>query len=795
MRILLFASILAIFTVSIISESFAQYKFKCRISDESTGEMLSDVNIRINPGKLSGITDEEGNYSSSEINSEKITVSLSRIGYKETSENILLKSSSENIFKFVMKPSEIMSGEITVYSPKIENQLKFAILPVSVMTTKEINMLPAISIADAMKTKQGINLVRDGIWANDINIRGLSRDNIVVLINGNRVETSNNHAARFALIDENSIERVEVIKGGVSSIYGSGATGGIVSIKTMTGNFSDVLTLKTNLSAEYFSVNKLTGTGISAFVSSDKFNANIYANYREASDTKSPDSVIPNSSFRDYGISVNTGYRFSEKHTLNFEYQKYESPYAGIPGGYPLFPVNAAVTYMPAKRDMYALNYEMTGLSDLFKKFSARLFFQNIFRDVEVLPNSTVVMPPSSTTPKTVIENLLINPVGKHYSKGIMLQSNLQKKNNKLIIGLDVWQRKLITERERTQQIYKYDSLNKLISSTNLVTGDIPIPESEFSSIGLYANDEMSISKDRVYVNLGGRLDANFISNDESVNPLYTITNGVRNDNPSGQKVLWEASDRNEISWSLNGGVNYKLYEKLNLSGNFSASFRSPSLEERYQYIDLGSIVRVGNPDLKPELGYFISASAKYWGSELNYSLELFSNFLNDLVSELPGTFEGRNALIKTNIGKARLAGFESELEYNFYKQFTFIAGMAFVNGENTEDNTALPQIPPLNGTIGLKCSLWNLLTLKFNSVLFDSQSRVAAGEFSTPGYVVYDFYADVSNIKIQSVKLNITAGVENIFDRNYRDHLSTSRGSFVSEPGRNVFIKSKINF
>ncbi|MBV6477889.1 MAG: Vitamin B12 transporter BtuB [Ignavibacteria bacterium] len=789
-------AIIAAFTALTGShELFAQYTFKCIITDAESKEALSSVNVKIFPGNISGYTNDEGEYETNNIQSGNVKIILNRVGYKELTESAVISEYKENLFRFNLYPSEIMSGEITVYSPKIENQLKYAILPVSLMTSAEIDILPAISIADAMKTKQGINLVRDGIWANDINIRGLSRDNIVVLINGNRVETANNHAARFALIDENSIEKVEIIKGGVSSIYGSGATGGIVSIKTITGNYSRTIKLNGNASAEYFSVNKLSGTSLSAFLSSDKFNANVYANYRVATDTKTPSGILPNSSFRDYGVSVNAGYKFSEKHNLNFEFQKYETPYAGIPGGYPLFPQNATVTYMPADRDMYALNYEAKDLSKAFRKLSARFFIQNIFRNVEVLPNSKVTIPPTATTPKTVIDNLLIKPAGKHYSKGAMLQSDFQMNNNKLIIGLDAWQRKLVTERERTQQIYKYDSLNNLISSTNLITGDIPIPESKFTSIGFFANDEMSISNDRIYLNLGGRIDANFISNDESVNPLYTITNGVRNDNPPGQKVLWEASERNEISWSLNSGMNFKLYDKLNLSGNFSLSFRSPSLEERYQYIDLGSIVRVGNPDLKPELGYFISAAAKYWGNELNFSLEVYSNFMNDLVSEVPGTFEGRNALVKTNIGKARLAGFESELEYNFYKNFTFNAGIEYVNGENTEDDSALPQIPPLNGTLGLKCSLWNFLLLKFNTVMFDSQNRVSTGEFTTPGYTVYNFYVYAKDISIYNLKLDISSGVENIFDKNYRDHLSTSRGSFVSEPGRNIFLKAKINF
>lgn len=774
---------------------YAQLNFKCLVSDNSSNEVLSNASVLINPGNISGYTDTEGIFQTTKINSGKVTVIISRIGYKEFSESIELKILTENFFRFRLIQSEIMSGEIKVYSPKIENQIKFAILPVSLITKSDIEYLPAISTADAMKIKPGINLVRDGIWANDINIRGLSRDNIVVLINGNRVETANNHAARFALIDENSIERIEIIKGGVSSIYGSGATGGIVSIKTETGNFSDKLKIKSIFSADYLSVNKMSGTGISLFMSSNKIKANLHALYREATDTKSPSGVIPNSSFRDHGISFNAGYKLSERHVFNFEYQKYKSPYAGIPGGYPLFPQNSTVTYIPADRDMYSLNYEFSNVSNPIKKLSAQIYFQNIIRNVEVIPNSSVTIPATSTAPKTRIDNLLIAPVGKHYTKGLMIQSDIQKNNNKLIIGFDAWQRRLITERERTQQIYKYDSLNNLISSVNLITGDIPIPESKFTSLGLFANDELSLSGDRVYLNFGGRVDANFISNKESVNPLYTITNGVRNDNPASQKVLWEASDRNEISWSLNAGANYKLYEKFNLSGNFSASFRSPSLEERYQYIDLGSIVRVGNPELKPELGYFVSLSAKYWGSKLNYSLELFSNFLKDLVTEVPGTFEGRNALIKTNIGKTRLAGFESECEYNFYKQFTFMGNLSFVNGENTEDNSALPQIPPLNGMLGIKGTFWNKLTIRFSTVIYSSQNRIAEGEYATPGYTIYNFYADISNINFNYLKLTLSSGVENIFDKNYRDHLSTSRGSFVSEPARNIFLKIKFNF
>ncbi|MBS1518144.1 MAG: TonB-dependent receptor [Bacteroidetes bacterium] len=795
MKTMFFISVLLISTAAVSLQMPAQTALDLRVTDKFTGGPVENASVMIKPGELTGITDEDGRINFKDLMQNSLTVTVSRIGYKLLSIKTIPELNKINLINIELEQSEILSGEVKIYSTRTENQIRYAILPVSLITKKDFDFLPVISVPDFMKSKPGVNLVRDGMWASDINIRGLSRDNVIVYINGSRVETANNQAARFSLIDENAIERVEIIKGGVSSIYGSGGTGGMVSIKTLSGDFSKKINLKGIISGEFFSVNKLSGTGISLMLSSKKIKADLFSSFREASDTKSPSGIIPNSSFRDYGISFSAGIKLNKDQEAGIEYQKFKSPYAGIPGSYPLFPDNAKVSYIPADRDMFAVNYKISRVSDLIKNISARFYLQNIFRNTEVLPNSSVFMPASGSNPAKRIDNILINPEGKHYTKGMLLQNELQKGNSKLVSGIDAWQRRLTTSRKRKQIITNFDSAGNIISVSEIITGDIPIPDSRYTSIGIFLNDETSFLNDRIYVNAGGRVDGIFVSNDESLNPFYTITNGVLNNTPPGQKVLWKASENNDISWSFNGGLNYLLTDKLHLSGNFSASFRSPSLEERYQYIDLGNIVRIGNPALKPELGYFISSALKYWSGNMNISFETFVNLLSDLISEIPGTYENRQALIKTNIGKARLAGFDFDVDYNFYKSFVFYANASFVNGENTEDNSALPQIPPLNGTIGIKFSAPKYFSVNLNSVLFAAQNRVAAGEIKTPGYNIFNFYTGMSGLRLGSVRLNITAGVENIFNVNYRDHLSTSRGSYVSEPGRNIFLKSGLVF
>ena len=775
---------------------FAQFEIRGKVIDLNINEPVSGAMIRILPDNLSEVTNDSGVFYFRNLSNRNVTVTVSRIGYKETVTEKNLDDNSDNFLLIRLEQMNIMSGEIEVYSTKIENQLKYSIFPIALVTRKDFTDNNAVSVSEVLSTKPGLNLVRDGIWATDINIRGLSRDNVVVLINGNRIETANNLSARLSLVDMNSIERIEVIKGGTSSIYGSGGTGGVVSITTLSGTYNQKFSLKGILSGSYSSVNEMSNGGLSLFMSSKNIYANLYSLYREASDVKIPTGVIPNSSFRDYGISLNSGIRFGKNNFLTLDLQQFNTPYAGVPGGYPLFPNKAAVTYEPAERQLYAVTYANNKLSGLLSALSAKVFIQNIFRDVEVIPNTIVYVPKTATSPAKRINNLSINPDGKHYSGGAIVQGNfVTNSSNKLIGGFDLWRRKLTTSREQTQKIEILDSNNNVVKTNIVQTGDVPIPDSKYTSFGIFAQDEISFMRDRLFLDISARADGIFISNEQSVSPLYVITNGVRNNTPENQKILWTASTDNDISWSFNTGGNYKLNDNLNYSLNFSASFRSPSLEERFQYIDLGSVVRLGNPFLDPETGYFISTALKYWSNDVNLSLELYSNYLSDLVTEIPGTYENRPALIKTNISSARLAGFDAEWEYNFYNSLVFYGGASFINGENTDNGSALPQIAPLNGTIGLKYSYKDIVTLNFNSVIYSGQNRVASGEVTTPGYVVYNFYTGIDKIYLNNYELGIYAGSENIFDRNYRNHLSTARGTVTSEPGRNVYLKAKIIF
>ncbi|MEN8194797.1 MAG: hypothetical protein ABFS12_18395, partial [Bacteroidota bacterium] len=74
-------------------------------------------------------------------------------------------------------------------------------------------------------------------------------------------------------------------------------------------------------------------------------------------------------------------------------------------------------------------------------------------------------------------------------------------------------------------------------------------------------------------------------------------------------------------------------------------------------------------------------------------------------------------------------------------------------------------------------------------------QNKISPDEKVTPSYVYYDIALSSYPIDLSLMNIQIFAGIENIFDNSYRSHLSTYRGINLTEPGRNIYAKVKLNW
>jgi len=676
----------------------------------------------------------------------------------------------------------------------------------AVVGSGDFDRLSAQTLSHVLAVEPGISMGSDGVWATNINIRGLGENRLVTLVDGHRVETATDLTASFSMIDVNDIERVEVLKGAQSSLYGTGAMGGIVNIITKDGHFAHKPYLSGNAVSGFSSANRLFTGHADIHAGGDKWYLRLSGTHNKAGDIRTPEGILPNSRFTSDNFTVKAGFKPLPNHVVRIQYQNNWSTDVGIPGG-EAFPGPATATYTGINRHLFSVGYEIIKVMPKLSSLKINYFTQYIQRDVSMIPNTvTETKIPAGiqrVTPELVI------PIGNHLMHGGQLQSTWElNEKNTLIAGTDVWSRTVRTERTKYIRSEVINAAGEVAKTNLLVRGETPIPESSFTSTGIFVQDEARILGGRLILLSGARIDGIRVRNDIGYDLDYLIVNGVRNDTPPNQRITFEKGDAGSFSWSANSGILCRLNGETDLSLNLARSFRAPSIEELFKYIDLGNYVRLGDPDLQPESGYSADLGLRIWKPRLNLQVNGFVNRISGMIVETPGEFiytlntgvsEGTTdtipALINANVSKALLYGADFGLQYNVWADVVLFAYGAFVRGKDTEADADLPRIPPLNGRVGVRYTQPGTGSAEITLVSAARQEKIAEGERVTDGYTRLDLALSSSRIRLGPVRLQIFAGIDNLTDRSYTNHLSTNRGSISIEPGRNAYLRLNLAF
>ncbi len=150
--------------------------------------------------------------------------------------------------------SPLVFDQVVVTATKTENSLADAPASMSVITSEEIQSQPTLALNDIVKQSVGVESRKEGGRAGreTISIRGMSSDYTLIMVNGRKMSSSNavvrGNDFDLSAIPQDSIERIEIIRGPMSALYGSEALGGVVNIitkqpdnewrSTLSGDFS-----------------------------------------------------------------------------------------------------------------------------------------------------------------------------------------------------------------------------------------------------------------------------------------------------------------------------------------------------------------------------------------------------------------------------------------------------------------------------------------------------------------------------------------------------------------------------
>ena len=233
----------------------AQNKISGSIKDEQTKEILTGVTIYISDLKTGATTNKEGNYNIENIKPGIYLFEISFIGYKKRVERILI--SKDTVMDFLINQSVSELNEVVITAVSRTTELKLSPIIIKPIDVSDLNQSSSTNLIDALKNVPGVNQITTGAGVSKPTIRGLGYNRVISLFNGIRQEGQQWGDEHGIEIDEYSIDRIELVKGPGSMMYGSDGIAGVLNF--ISPKAPPVGQIKTQLISNYQSNNNLIG--------------------------------------------------------------------------------------------------------------------------------------------------------------------------------------------------------------------------------------------------------------------------------------------------------------------------------------------------------------------------------------------------------------------------------------------------------------------------------------------------------------------------------------------------------
>jgi outer membrane receptor for ferrienterochelin and colicins len=197
----------------------------------SDSSSIAGATVVIKGTTLGTVSDKEGFYKISRIKPGTYSIRVSYLGYETQEETISINKNNNNA-DFSMNESSIDLNEVVVTGTKSEKTLKNVPVITQVISAGKMLDLGITNVTDALQNMvPGLNMSQFGTRAS-ITMQGMDSKYVLFLIDGERIAGEINGDIDYSMLNLENIERIEVIKGASSSLYGSNAIGGVVNIIT-----------------------------------------------------------------------------------------------------------------------------------------------------------------------------------------------------------------------------------------------------------------------------------------------------------------------------------------------------------------------------------------------------------------------------------------------------------------------------------------------------------------------------------------------------------------------------------
>lgn len=235
-----------LFFLSLSTVIAQKVSFSGTVAERETGNPMIGVNVYLKGTTLGTITNVDGKFRLKNIKPGEYEVVISSMGYHRITESITLdKDVSDK--HYLMDVSISSMGEVVVTGTATPHHLKSAPVQTELISKKLIKQIAPTSFTDLMSNISPSFDFSPAVMGGFMQLNGLSNDYILVLIDGKRIYGDISGQNDLNRINPDNIERIEVVKGASSALYGSEAIAGVINVITKKSSKNVHVTNSTKL--------------------------------------------------------------------------------------------------------------------------------------------------------------------------------------------------------------------------------------------------------------------------------------------------------------------------------------------------------------------------------------------------------------------------------------------------------------------------------------------------------------------------------------------------------------------
>lgn len=729
-------------------------------------------------------TDSTGSFEIRNIPAGSYHLHITAIGYIFRAQTLTFMKDLRDLH-LIMIPSELRLNEILIEAESDKTEIRESSQTFEVINRRFIERYSSGNLMNTLERLPGISAIRTGVGISKPVIRGMSFNRVVVVDNGIRQEGQQWGADHGLELDEMNADRIEILRGPASVMYGSDAIAGVIKIKQAP--MPQHQSWQASVQGNYRSVNQLLGG--SAMVAANH-NGN-YWRFRM--------------SMQDFG-----DYQVPAK---EFKYNRYilpiyDSRLKNTAGKERSFAGTAGIQRKWGNTDISVSKYAQT--SGFFPGAFGIPRANSLLPDGDIrntgLPRQvTEHFKLSSHTNVLFRKNWLETDAG--YQRNFRREEAAPHSLNPTLPANDILALSLLLETFSLHAKYHWNFSPKFSAISGLsgqyqqnIKGGYEhlLPEYKSFQGGAFIFTQYRLHPDWI-LNAGIRYDGGTVRIEKFESLVYNKAGLVTDTllrNRSSHRIFANVSGSGGISWQLN--------EYLSMKANLSSDFRFPTVAELASNgVHHGTFRHVmGDISLSPERGFQGDWNMSWEKRKFKFSLTPFySYFFNYIYLSPSGQFsvlpEGGQVFTYQE-APTRFWGGEVSGEIKIFRDFSLSGSWEYVNNLNLTTRIPLAFTPP--GCLTGEAEWIRNRPGKFISQIFlsltcqqySTQNRTDRNEPATPGYTLIHV-SQGFHFQKGKQEFRLMFQVQNAGNSTHLNHMSRYRLIQVPEPGRNWIVTLSI--